>query len=56
MGPSGDTAVATYGLDVVTRYPDGNRVTEQAWETDIWFKRDGGWKIAHIHYTSREVP
>ena len=55
-GPSGETAVATYVLDVVTRYGDGRRVTEQAWETDVWFKRDGEWKVAHIHYTSREVP
>lgn len=56
VGPSGDTAVATYVLDVVTRYPDGRKVKEKAWETDVWFRRDGEWKIAHIHYASHEVP
>ena len=56
VGPGGDTAIATYVADVVTRDADGNRSKERAWETDVWFKRDGEWKIAHIHYTSREVP
>lgn len=55
VGPGGDTAVATYVLDVVTRYGDGRRVTEQAWETDVWFRTAGTWKIAHIHYTAREL-
>ena len=35
--------------------PDGKRTKEQAWEADIWFKRDGQWKIVHLHYNSREV-
>ena len=55
VGPSRDTAVATYVLDVVTRYGDARRVTEQAWESDVWFLTGGEWKIAHIHYTSREL-
>ena len=52
VGPDGKTGIAT----VVTRSPDGKRTKEQAWETDIWFKRDGQWKIVHLHYNSREVP
>lgn len=56
VGPSGDTAVATYRVDVVTRAGDGTKTTERAWETDVWFKRDGEWKIVHLHYNSAEVP
>lgn len=55
VSPSRDTAVATYVLDVVTRYGDGRRVTERAWETDVWFLTDGEWKIVHIHYSPREI-
>ncbi len=56
VGPGGDTAVATYRLDVTTRAADGSKTTERAWETDVWFKRDGAWKIVHLHYNSAEVP
>ncbi len=56
VGPDGKTAVVTYVATVVTRSPDGKRTKEQVWETDIWFKRDGQWKIVHLHYNSREVP
>ncbi len=56
VGPDGKTAVVTYVVTVVTRSPEGKRTKEQAWETDVWFKRDGRWKVAHLHYNSREVP
>lgn len=56
VGPSQDTAIATYVVDVVTRGADGTRTSERAWETDIWFKREGQWKIVHLHYNSREAP
>lgn len=53
VGPSGDTAVATYRVDVTTRASDGTRSHESAWETDVWFERDGRWKVVHLHYNSR---
>jgi ketosteroid isomerase-like protein len=56
VSPSGDSAVATYAVDVVTRQTDGKRTIERALETDVWFKRDGKWKIAHLHYNSKAVP
>lgn len=56
VGPSGDTAIATYALDVVTRGTDGKRTKERALETDVWFKRGGKWKLAHVHYNSKQVP
>lgn len=56
VGPSGDVAVATYALEVVTRAADGKKTKERAWETDVWFRRNGKWQIAHLHYNSKEVP
>jgi len=56
MSPAGDAAVATYALDVVTRQVDGTKTHERAFESDVWYKRDGKWKIVHLHYNSKEVP
>jgi ketosteroid isomerase-like protein len=56
ISPGGDAAIATYKLDVLTRQADGKKTKEQAYETDVWFKRDGKWKLAHVHYNSKEVP
>ncbi len=55
VGPSGDSAVATYRLDVITRQPNGERTEETALETDVWFKRNGKWQVAHLHYNSKPV-
>ncbi len=56
VSPTGETAIATYRLDVLTRQADGKKTKEQAYETDVWFKRDGKWKLAHAHYNSKVVP
>jgi len=56
VSPGGDAAVATYVVDVVTRAADGKKTKERAYETDVWYKRDGKWKIVHLHYNSKEVP
>jgi ketosteroid isomerase-like protein len=56
VSPGGDVAIATYALEVLTRQLGGKKIKEQAWETDVWFKRDGKWKLVHVHYNSREVP
>ena len=53
VGPSGDTAIASYRVDVVTRTPEGERNKESAMETDVWFKRNGRWQIVHLHYNPR---
>ena len=52
LSPAGDAAVASYQLEVRTRYPDGTVVTEHAWETDAWFRADDGWRVAHLQYTT----
>ncbi len=50
VGPSGDTAVATYILRVTERTAKGEVSTEDNHETDVLFKREGAWTIVHIHY------
>jgi ketosteroid isomerase-like protein len=51
VGPSNDTAVATYLLTVTTRQPDGKAATEVMQETDVLVKRLGAWKVIHLHYS-----
>jgi len=47
----GDTAVASYLAQVKTRSQNGKVSDETFHETDVWFKRDGTWKIVHLHYS-----
>jgi ketosteroid isomerase-like protein len=51
LGPSGDTAVASYLLHVKERSPKGEVSDADYHESDVWFKRDGVWKIVHLHYS-----
>jgi ketosteroid isomerase-like protein len=50
IGPSSDTAVATYILRVTTRTAKGEVSTEDNQETDVLFKRNGQWTIVHVNY------
>lgn len=52
VGPSEDTVVASYLLRVKTRSPKGKISDEGFHETDVWFKRDGTWKVVHLHYSA----
>ena len=51
MGPSGDAAVASYLLHVRTRLKDGKITDEDNQESDVFFKRNGEWKIVFLHYS-----
>ncbi|MDR3508613.1 MAG: nuclear transport factor 2 family protein [Caulobacteraceae bacterium] len=51
VGPSGDVAVASYQAIASTRTPGKGVSTESFNETDVWFKRNGAWKIVEIHYS-----
>ena len=51
IGPAEDTAVASYLAHVKTRSEKGTVSDETFHETDVWFKRDGSWKIVHLHYS-----
>jgi ketosteroid isomerase-like protein len=49
--PSGDVAIATSFIDNRTRAADGTTSTSRAFETDVWQKIDGEWKIISLHYS-----
>jgi ketosteroid isomerase-like protein len=51
IDPSGDTAVASYLLCVKTRSAKGVVSDESFQESDVWFKRNGEWKVVHLHYS-----
>ena len=50
----GDVAVVTAFIDNVTRAPDGSKESIRAFETDVWQKVAGKWKVVSLHYT--ELP
>jgi ketosteroid isomerase-like protein len=56
VSPGGDAAAAAYRLEVLTRMPDGTITHDLSQESDTWFKVDGNWKIAHLHYVSQPAP
>jgi ketosteroid isomerase-like protein len=56
FSPLGDTAVASYVLRLTQREADKKVHTENYQESDVWFKTDAGWKIAHVHYSAAPKP
>ena len=51
MMPSSEVAIATSFIDNTTRSADGEVSTERGFETDVWQKIDGEWKIISLHYS-----
>jgi ketosteroid isomerase-like protein len=51
VGPGGDTAVASYLIEVRTRSEKGQLTEEVNQETDVLFKRGNVWKIVFLHYS-----
>lgn len=49
--PGGDAAIASYFIDYRLRTPDGEIAGSKAFESDVWQKIDGNWKIVALHYT-----
>jgi len=52
VGPSKDTAIASYILHVQTKLKDGKVTDEDNQESDVMFKRSGEWKVVFLHYSS----
>lgn len=52
--PGGNVAVATYFVDYRLRTPDGESSASRAFESEVWQKIDGAWKIVNLHYS--EIP
>jgi ketosteroid isomerase-like protein len=49
--PSGDVAVASYFVDYRFRSPEGDISSAKGFETEVWRKIDGAWKIVNLHYS-----
>ena len=49
--PGDEVAVATYFVDNTTTSPDGEITMAKAFESDVWQKIAGEWKIVSLHYT-----
>jgi len=52
IGPSGDSAVASYLIHVQTKLKDGKITEEDNQESDVLFKRNGQWKVVFLHYSA----
>lgn len=52
IGPTGDTAIATYLMTARYRGAKGNESEGRFYETDVWFRREGRWQIVHYHFSS----
>jgi len=48
--PGGKAAIASSFIDNSTRSPDGEVTTVRAYESNVWQKIDGQWKIVSLHY------
>ncbi len=52
--PGGNAAVASYFIDFRMRSPDDDVSDARAFESEVWQKIDGKWKVVALHYT--EIP
>jgi len=52
VSPAGDAAVASYRLIVRLRDGQGKETSGTYHESDTWFRRDGQWKVVHLHYSA----
>ncbi len=49
--PGGNVAIATSFIDNRTRSAEGEKSTSKSYETDVWQKINGNWKIVSLHYS-----
>jgi ketosteroid isomerase-like protein len=51
VSPDGNTAIVSVYVDNRSRSPEGEINEEKGYETEIWSKIDGEWKIIALHYS-----
>jgi hypothetical protein len=49
--PGDEAAVASYFVDYASRSPEGERTVAMGFESEVWQKIDGEWKIVSLHYS-----
>ena len=53
---SGSSAVAEFYWDFAAKLrKDGTPITTHGLETQVYFKEDGAWRLAHVHYSGMPV-
>lgn len=53
---SGDAAVAEFYWDFAARFRnDGSPIATHGRETQVYYKREGSWRLAHVHYSVMPV-
>jgi len=49
---AGDSAVAEFYWDFVAKFrKDGSPLSTHGRETQVYYKHDGSWRLAHVHYS-----
>ncbi|MEC9415727.1 MAG: nuclear transport factor 2 family protein, partial [Pseudomonadota bacterium] len=51
VAPDGNTAVISFYIDNRSRSPEGEINEEKGYETEVWSKVNGEWKIIALHYS-----
>jgi ketosteroid isomerase-like protein len=51
VSPAADAAVASYHATARTKNPGKPPEDDKYDETDVWYKRAGGWKLVEVHYS-----
>jgi uncharacterized protein (TIGR02246 family) len=49
--PGDNVAIVTYFVDNESKTTQGEVTSARAFETDVWRRMDGEWKIVSLHYT-----
>ena len=52
LNEAGDAAVVAFAWRETFKNPDGTITNSRFYETDIWFRRRGQWKIVKFHFTT----
>jgi ketosteroid isomerase-like protein len=50
--PAGDTAIASYQIEIRTHQPGGKVTDEKFFETDVWVHKSDAWKLGHVHFSA----
>ena len=50
--PGEALAVATYFIDTRMRMPNGDLSASTAFESEVWQKAGGEWKVVNVHYSA----
>jgi len=54
---AGDSAVAEFYWDFAATFrKDGKQITTHGRETQVYYKVEGDWRLAHVHYSGMPVP